>query len=131
MHAGSMSDPRQHGQRQEEQHSAQASQSQMAAQEQPRAHPLKQKKCRALQISEESAQAVDVYNLQSPGLVLQDLTLVSLNEPLQQCCGKRLVPFLVLHVVHRLCTWLESIGSYIAEADSLASWFPAVACLAH
>lgn len=80
MIAGSMSGTRQHGQRKEEEHIAQASQSHMAAREQPRAHPLKQKKCRALQISEESAQAVDVYNLQSPGLVLQDLSLVSLTQ---------------------------------------------------
>lgn len=71
------------GQRKNDEDIAQASQSYMAAQEQPRPHPFKQKKCRALQISEESAQTVDVYNLQSPGLVLQDLTLVSLSQPPQ------------------------------------------------
>ena len=88
MHAGSISDPRQHSLYKGKEDSVQASQSHMAAQEQPRAHPFKQKKCRALQISEESAQAVDVYNLQSPGLVLQDLTLVRLTQTLQQCYGK-------------------------------------------
>lgn len=80
MDTGSMSGT---GQRKNDEDIAQASQSYMAAQEQPRAHPFKQQKCRALQISEESAQAVDVYNLQSPGLVLQDLTLVSLSQPPQ------------------------------------------------
>ena len=52
----------------------------MTAQEPLAAHCPKQKKCRALQISQESTQEVDVYNLQSPGLVLLDQNLVSVTQ---------------------------------------------------
>ena len=68
------------GQLKEEEDIAQHAHNRTIAQEQPRANPLKQKRCRALQISEESAQEVDVYSLQSPGLVLLDHALVSPNQ---------------------------------------------------
>lgn len=61
----------------EEEHSALSSHNQAASAVQPILHPAKQKKCRPLQISGESAQAMDPYNLQSPGLVLLDQALVS------------------------------------------------------
>ena len=79
MNAGSRSGIGQDGQCKIEEDVVQPSQSHMAAQEPFAAHRSKQKKCRALQLSEESAQEVDVYNLQSPGLVMLDQNLVSLT----------------------------------------------------
>lgn len=80
VNAGSGSGTEQDGQYKEEEDIAQFSQSRMTAQKPFAAHGSKQKKCRALQISQESAQEVDVYNLQSPGLVLLDQNLVSLTQ---------------------------------------------------
>ena len=57
----------------EEEHSAH---NQVGSTVQSGLHSTKQKKCRPLQISGESTQAMDVYNLQSPGLVLLDQALV-------------------------------------------------------
>ena len=80
INAGSGSGIRQDGQCKEEEDTARPSQSHMAAWEPFATHRSKLKKCRALQISEESAQEVDVYNLQSPGLVLLDQNLVSMTQ---------------------------------------------------
>lgn len=80
MNAGSGVGTEQDGQCKEEEDIAQSSQSRMTAQEPLAAHCSKQKKCRALQISQESSQEVDVYNLQSPGLVLLNQNLVSLIQ---------------------------------------------------
>lgn len=85
-HEGARSSASQAGHPEEEQDgTAQTSQSHMVAKEmQPRHRLVKQKKCRALQISAESAQEVDVHSLQSPGLVLLDHYALAPNELARQ-----------------------------------------------
>ena len=70
------------GHPEEQEDTAQTSQRHTVAQDQPPSErPVKQKRCRALQISAESAQEVDVHSLQSPGLLLlHQHALVSLMQ---------------------------------------------------